>query len=104
MTTTKKPSTKKRSKPTPPKRGKKRGPPSTREVLGRVLDGGLTEQMQATGKAVFARIERLAKANKDIPISLLGAARLCAEWHTDYLTVHAAMPDIAADAGPKESE
>lgn len=75
------------------RRGKP-GPPSTRETVRRALDVDLTEQVARTGKAIFERIEALARAGEEIPISLLGAARLCAEWHTDYLTVVSAMPDV----------
>lgn len=99
-------STKKKTpakKPRKARRGKKPGPPSTAEVLGRALDDELTTQMQRTGKAVFAQIEKLAGSGKDIPIALLGAARLCAEWHTDYLTVKAAMPDVLETKDAKES-
>ena len=88
------------SKPKTTRRGKKRGPPATKDVVARALDDELTAQMQRTARSVFRRIEQLADAGKEIPISVLGAARLCAEWHTDYLTVQSAMPDLSGKEKP----
>lgn len=78
-----------------PTRSRKRGPPSTAEVVARATDRDLTEQMQRAAVAVFRRIERLTDADQEIPSPLLGAARIMAEWHTDFETVKSAMPDLA---------
>lgn len=85
------------AKKTTKKTTKRKAYPSTKESVRRALDVDLTEQVARAGKAIFGRIERLADAGEDIPISLLGAARLCSEWHTDYLTVMSAMPDLGED-------
>jgi hypothetical protein len=87
--------------PKPPKkRGPKRGK-SAAAAIERSLDDALTEQMRATARAVFEQIEKRARAGKDVPISLLGAARLLAEWHTDYLTVQSATRDTPPASAEK---
>ena len=85
--TTKRKGTKKRRAPT---RGR-RGPPSVEVTIMHALDRGLSAQIERTAKSVFGRIELLASRGEQIPASLLGAARVCVEWHTDFLSVQSGI-------------
>lgn len=79
------------------KKGKQKGRPADREIVKRATNEQLANAVREAGVEVFNRIRILAKKGDDIPISLLGAARMCAEWHTDYETVKMGAPDLYSE-------
>lgn len=82
---------------------KRRGPLSDAKLIERALERPLTEQIQRTANAVFARIELLSTQGKQIPIALLGAARLFAEWHTDFLSIEGDVNDDPGSSSTTEA-
>lgn len=75
-----------------PKPKRRRGRPPDREVLERTRRAARPDvalQVEKTAVAVFADIARRVRGDQPISIELLGVARLCTEWHTDYLSVQA---------------
>lgn len=97
--TTKRGATKGTKSTTKKKTPSKRGPKSVAEIVEQATDEELTSQMRRTSMAVYRQIEQLASSGRDIPTRLLGAARVCAEWHTDLMTVKQAAPDLFEDSG-----
>lgn len=81
---------------------KRRGPISDEEWIDRALERPVRGQIERTAKVAFAQIERLIAAGEEIPMSLIGIARMCTEWHTDVLTVQAALQAAQAPERPLE--
>ncbi len=83
--------TKRGGVPEVPRPKRKRGRPADAEIVQRALDQELTDEISRTATVVMRSLRRLAERGEAIPVTLLSAARLCMEWHTDYLTVKNAM-------------
>lgn len=82
------------TKRAPKKRKNKGGQRSASEILDRASDEEVRKQMLRTSHAVFRRIEELVDDGEEIPLSLLGTARMCAEYATDREMIRTAMPDL----------
>lgn len=77
-----------------PSKKRKPGPKSAADIIDSSSNDAVTRQFRRTAFEVMRKIEELTAKGEEIPMSLLGTARLMAEWHTDYLTVEASMPDV----------
>jgi hypothetical protein len=52
------------------------------------------KQILRTTHAVFRRIEQLVEAGEEIPLSLLGTAKMCRDYRTAREMLKTALPDL----------
>lgn len=81
----------------------RRGRPSDDAALAKVSRARRPDvalSFQRLSIAVNVAISKKLRTGEPIPIELLGVARLCAEWHTDYLTVEQGTPTPSSGAEP----
>lgn len=69
---------------------RRRGRPPDAEAVARVGRSkrpDVVHAFETTAIAALADIRRRLRTQEPIAIELLGIVRLCAEWHTDFLSV-----------------